>query len=124
MDDARPLDAGDGAERLALRLCASDECVDQGPAFMPRAGMHHHAGRLVHDQHRGILVGHPERDHLGLDAWIARSRQDDADLLTAGQPIAGARPLPIDQRTTVADQPLGVRAADACQSHHRQIETA
>ena len=52
MDDARPRDAGDAA---VFRV-AGEQRVDQRAARVTGGGMDDEAGRLVDDQHVGVLV--------------------------------------------------------------------
>jgi len=50
--------------------------------------MHHHAGRLVHNQQGLILIYYAQWDTLGTDLGWALGLQRGHDSLTSPQPVA------------------------------------
>ena len=60
MDDARSLDAGDAAERLAAAV--RQQRVDERAARVTGRRVDDEPGRLVDDQQVGVLVDDPQRD--------------------------------------------------------------
>ena len=94
------------------RLRPTQQGVDQRAGRVARAGMDHQPRRLVDDEHRLVLVGEAQRDRLGSQGGVRRRRELDLDPLAAAQPIAGPRAPAVNQRPTVPNEPLRMRAAD------------
>ena len=72
VDDARahhPADAGQAVAAMG------DQRVDEGAVGLARAGMDHHAGRLVEDDDVVVLEHDIQRDVLGLRCRLAHWRQ-------------------------------------------------
>jgi hypothetical protein len=84
--DARPLDPADAGKAFAAM---SDQRVNQGPRFMPRAGMHHQAIRLVDDDQVVVLIDDIKRDILALRLRGDRRRHVDCDRIPATDMISG-----------------------------------
>ena len=70
VDDPRPVLAGDGRERVVVEL----EGVDQRAGPVPLGRVGDHAGRLVDDGERLVLVDDLDRDVLGRRASCRAAR--------------------------------------------------
>ncbi len=124
MHDARAADTRDRSERLPAIAGAAEQGVHQRAGPVAGARVHDEASGLVHDQHRVVLVCHPQRDRFRLEGLVRRRRQLHPDRLPAGEAVAGSASLAVHQRAAVADQALRVRAADLRHACHGEVDPA
>ena len=108
VDDARPVDAADGAVRLGP--APGQQRVDERAAGVAGRRVRDQAGRLVHDQHVVVLVDDVERDVVGLGIERLRRRHVEHHLRARlEQGVALDRPAG-DGQPALLDQPLHERA--------------
>jgi hypothetical protein len=86
--------------------------------------MHDETGRLVDDEERLVLVGHPQRDRFRLERLVRRSGELDAHLLATSQPVARPAALAVHHGAAVADESLSVGAADASDGGNGEVDAS
>jgi hypothetical protein len=124
MHDPRPAHAGDRAERLSQVARTAQQRVHQGARGMTGAGVHHQAGWLVDEQDPLVRIGQPEWNRLRQQGLVRWGGELHADALAAAQPVAGAAAATVDQRSSIRDEPLGMRPADGGHAADRNIEAS
>ncbi len=114
-----PVDDPRSFRLVAPRDRVRGEAMDERAAPMPGGRVDDHAGRLVDDEQVVVLVRDAKRDVLPLDRGRATIRQLELDLLPAFEPMALRPPGAVDERASLADEPLG-RGARADLRDRRQ----
>jgi hypothetical protein len=86
------------------------EAVHERAARVPGRRVYDDPGRLVDDEQVLVLVGDPERNVFADDSLVRPLRQLELELLTAGEAVALAPRLAVDDCRPGLDQPLCGRA--------------
>ena len=84
------------------------------PSAWPGAGWTHESGRLVDDEHVGVLVDDRQLDRMvGLELELDGRRDDEPQGGAGGDVLVGLQDPPIDREMATDDQLLDVRARES-----------
>ena len=93
--------------RLAFsreRSSAPQQSIDERSAPVAGCGVHYHAGGLVDNEQRLILVHDAYRNVFARDGSFLDYRDRDPDYFAGFRPVTGFLPPPIDQHVPLCDQ--------------------
>ena len=85
VDDARPIFAGEGRQRVVVKL----KCIHQRPSPVAAGGVGDHVGRLVDDRQKLVFVDDLERDVFGLGRGVGQIGKPDADHVARADAVRG-----------------------------------
>ena len=108
VDDAGAQHAADAGEIGAVR----EDRVDERAGRVAGRRMHRHAGRLVDDEHVGVLEQDVERDVLGDRGRFFGRRDIDAHALAGIEPQRCLRAVAFEQDVALVDQLLHAGAGE------------
>ena len=103
VDDARPRDAADAAERTPAVV---QQRVDERVFLVSGGRMHDESGGLVQNQQRFVLEKNVERHFLRLRLCRPGFRPADFDLFAGARTVRGLDRLAVDADVALLDQPL------------------
>lgn len=100
----------------------AQESVYEGPAPVPRGGMNHHPGGLVHDQQRLVFVDDTDGNVFPGYRPFLDFGDVDANYLARFRAVAGLFAPPIDQYVPLSDQSRRLGTRELGPMGNKQIE--